>query len=201
MRKRTFLDLLAKATRVDRVRLDYTARALNAGGITPRAFGGAYAPAVTPREAAAFVLGVLGSGNPSKAGAAAARFADMPHDPRASRGEVPPEFGNVAAMTALDFVAHVIGADLAFAPTSVPGFFLEVDRNAKRVVAHHGERIDSQSRVVWRDWRATDRQEFFGIRVRAGLATVDLLELVVPFAKERETGRTWEHIAGGLLDG
>jgi hypothetical protein len=186
MRKAAFLDSLSDATGIDRGRLDYVARALNAGGITPRAMGGPSAPHVTPRDAAAFLLAVLATDTPARAAEAAGRFAGMPHDARASRGDVPPEFGEVAEMTALDFVAHVIGADKFFSPLHVAGFFLELDRNAKRMTAWHGEKLHEQSAVVWRDWRAEDRQEAYGIRVRAGLATADLGKVIGPFWREHD---------------
>jgi hypothetical protein len=186
MRKAAFLDILADATGIDRARLDFVARALNAGGVTPRAMGGPNAPHVTPRDAAAFVLAVLATDAPSRAAEAARRFAGMPHDARASRGDVPPEFGDVAGMTALEFVEHVIGADKFFTPLHVAGFFLELDRNAKRMVAWHGEKLQAQHSVVWRDWRAEDRQDAYGIRVRAGLATVDLAKVIGPFWRERD---------------
>jgi hypothetical protein len=185
--------MLSDAYRVDRVQMDFVMRELAAAQMTTTGKGGKNAPQMTPRDAAVFTLALGATLKPSKVVAAVKRFADMPYDPMQSHANPPPEFGDVATMTSLDFLTHIFAADLMDAPHNVPGLFVDLDHNAKRMTVSYGENLRAQNSIVWRDWRGgEDRQELFGRRIRVGFAPSELMKITVPMGLERLHGKPWE---------
>lgn len=196
MKSSTFNELVSEAYRVEPGAVRLYTRFLKEAGLLTTGRGGRGAPEMTPLDAARVTIALLATDKPARAVERLERFRNLPFRADLSQGPFPDALGIEEGATLESVLTKLFSSDLDDIPFSSAPYVEIHENNRSAMIDFHG----GEQKAVFRDkdrteeQKSRDRREFMGIRQMRGLASIELMNLHVPFWSERHYGKPWEEL-------